>query len=327
MLLEVKGLQTCFFTSRGVVPAVADVDFSVEKGRVTAIVGESGSGKSVTAMSILGLVSKPGKVVAGEIQFDGKDLLKLSKAKMRDIRGKDISVIFQEPMTSLNPVMTCGAQVQEVLDVHHKELSKKEKEDRVVELFEMVGIPEARRRLKQYPHQLSGGMRQRVMIALALACEPKLLIADEPTTALDVTIQSQILDLLKDLQEKMGMSVLLITHDLGVVAEVADDVIVMYGGSIQESGTVEEVLRTPLHPYTKGLLRSIPSVDGEGKYANEKLNCIRGTVPNLLELPEGCVFCPRCDYAKEICKTKRPPMIQKGERRVACWMHDEGGNT
>lgn len=327
MLLEVKGLKTSFFTSRGIVPAVADIDFSVEKGRVTAIVGESGSGKSVTAMSILGLVSKPGRVIGGEIQFEGTDLLKLSKAKMREIRGKEISVIFQEPMTSLNPVMTCGAQVQEVLDVHHKEMSKKEKEDRVVKLFELVGIPEARRRLRQYPHQLSGGMRQRVMIALALACEPKLLIADEPTTALDVTIQAQILDLLKDLQQKMGMSVLLITHDLGVVAEVADDVIVMYGGSIQESGTVEEVLKNPLHPYTMGLLESIPSIEGEGKHAEERLNCIRGTVPDLLDLPEGCVFCPRCDHAMEICKQKKPPMIRIGERRVACWKHKEGGNV
>lgn len=327
MLLEVKGLRTCFFTSRGVVPAVADVDFYLEKGRITAIVGESGSGKSVTAMSILGLVSKPGKVVSGEIYFEGTDLLQLSKAKMRDIRGKDISVIFQEPMTSLNPVMTCGAQVREVLDVHQKGLSKKEKEERVVELFELVGIPESRRRLKQYPHQLSGGMRQRVMIALALACEPKLLIADEPTTALDVTIQAQILDLLKDLQKKMDMSVLLITHDLGVVAEVADDVIVMYGGSIQEAGTVEDVLRKPLHPYTVGLLQSIPSIEGEGKHANEKLNCIRGTVPNLLEIPEGCVFWPRCDHATELCKKKRPPVFNNKDRRVACWLHNEGGEA
>ena len=325
MLLEVRGLKTSFFTSRGVVPAVDDVSFNVEEGKVLAIVGESGSGKSVTAMSLIRLVSKPGKILGGEVLFEGRDLLKLKPGQVREVRGKDISVIFQEPMTSLNPVMTCGAQIREVLQVHKKQMSRQEMDKRVIELFELVGIPDAERRTKEYPYQLSGGMRQRVMVALALACEPKLLIADEPTTALDVTIQAQILDLLRDLQKKMNMAVLLITHDLGVVAEMADDVIVMYGGSVQETGTVEQVLHDPLHPYTMGLIKSIPTLEGEGKNAEERLNCIPGTVPNLIDLPPGCVFCPRCDKAMDICRRERPPVSKaEGNRSAACWLLARG---
>lgn len=320
MLLEVKGLKTNFYTSRGVVPAVNDVSFSLDEGRVLAIVGESGSGKSVTAMSIIRLVSKPGKTDAGEILFEGRDILKMTPSEVRALRGQKISVIFQEPMTSLNPVMTCGAQVKEVLQVHKKGMSKEAMNQRVIELFELVGIPDAERRMKEFPYQLSGGMRQRVMIAIALACEPKLLIADEPTTALDVTIQAQILDLLRALQKKMNMAILLITHDLGVVAEMADDVIVMYGGSVQESGTVEQVLHKPIHPYTLGLINSIPTLDGDGKNTEGRLNCIRGTVPSLINLPPGCVFCPRCDYATDRCKVERPPLLDiSGGRRIACW--------
>lgn len=324
MLLEVKGLKTNFYTSRGIVPAVDNVSFNLDEGKVLAIVGESGSGKSVTAMSLIRLVSKPGKTVAGEIIFEGEDVLKMSPSEVRALRGEKISVIFQEPMTSLNPVMTCGAQVREVLKVHKKGMSKEDMEKRVIELFELVGIPDAKRRTKEFPYQLSGGMRQRVMIALALACEPKLLIADEPTTALDVTIQAQVLDLLRDLQKKMNMAILLITHDLGVVAEMADDVIVMYGGSVQESGTVEQVLHKPIHPYTLGLINSIPTLEGDGKNTEGRLNCIRGTVPSLINLPPGCVFCPRCDEAAGRCKQERPPLVDiAGNRRIACWQKME----
>lgn len=324
-LLEVKNLNTQFFTSRGVVPAVSDVAFEVEKGKVTAIIGESGSGKSVTAMSILNLVSKPGRVVGGSVIFDGVDLLALNKRQIRDVRGKDISVVFQEPMTSLNPVMTCGKQVREVMKIHNKEMKRGQQDEKVIELFKRVGIPDPERRLGEYPHQLSGGMRQRVMIAMALACSPKLLIADEPTTALDVTIQAQILDLLSKLKDETGMAILLITHDFGVVAEMADEVIVMYAGCVQEQGEVWEVLEEPLHPYTQGLLKSIPTIDGDGKNSTEKLFCIEGTVPNLLKLPEGCDFCERCTKSVEICGQKKPPLFDTGNgRKVRCWHYEKG---
>jgi len=324
-LLEVKNLNTQFFTSRGVVPAVSDVTFDVETGKVTAIIGESGSGKSVTAMSILNLVSKPGRVVSGSVKLNGQDLLKFSKSQIREVRGNEIAMIFQEPMTSLNPVMTCGKQVCEVMKIHSGEMTRSEREAKVVELFQRVGIPDPERRLNEYPHQLSGGMRQRVMIAIALACNPKLLIADEPTTALDVTIQAQILDLLTKTKEETGMSILLITHDFGVVAEMADDVIVMYAGMVQEQGEVWAVLEDPLHPYTQGLLGSIPKIEGGGKHSGERLFCIDGTVPNLINLPEGCAFCERCTKSMEICGKKRPPLFDAGGgRKVRCWHYEKG---
>ncbi|MCI8996537.1 MAG: ABC transporter ATP-binding protein [Lachnospiraceae bacterium] len=322
-LLEVKNLNTQFFTSRGIVPAVAEVEFHVEEGKVTAIIGESGSGKSVTAMSILNLVSKPGRVVGGEILFQGLNLLTLTKSQLRDVRGRDITMIFQEPMTSLNPVMTCGTQVREVLKIHHKGMSREQQDRKVIQLFQRVGIPDPKRRLREYPHQLSGGMRQRVMIAIALACNPKLLIADEPTTALDVTIQAQILELLTKLKEETGMAILLITHDFGVVAQMADEVIVMYAGQVQEQGQVWEVLEDPLHPYTKGLLGSIPTLEGEGKRSGEKLYCIEGTVPSLIHLPGGCAFCPRCTKALDRCSMEKPPLFAAGSgRKVRCWQYE-----
>jgi len=325
-LLEIKNLSTQFFTYRGVVPAVSDVGFDIDKGKVVAIVGESGSGKSVTAFSIVRLVSPPGRIVEGSIMMNGKNLLELSERDIQKVRGKDISMIFQEPMTSLNPVMTCGGQIREVLSLHSR-MTKAEQTGHIVELFKMVGIPEPESRLNEYPHELSGGLRQRVMIAMALACNPQLLIADEPTTALDVTIQAQILDLLKNLQKKTGMSVLLITHDFGVVAEMADDVIVMYTGRVMERAAVDEILRKPLHPYTQGLLRSIPSLDDKGKNSGERLFCIDGTVPSLLNMPEGCSFSPRCEKAMDICREKAPGLIDAGNgHKVCCWLYEGGQN-
>lgn len=321
-LLEIHDLSTHFFTSRGVVPAVSHVSFSAEEGKVLAIVGESGSGKSVTAMSILQLVTRPGRTVGGEILFRGEDLLKKSANEIRAVRGRDISMVFQEPMTSLNPVMTCGAQIREALGLHTT-MTHQEQTNRILALFGMVGIPEPERRMRDYPHQLSGGMRQRVMIAMALACEPKLLIADEPTTALDVTIQAQILDLLREIRRKMNMSILLITHDLGVVSQMADDVIVMYAGKVLEAGSASDVLRTPLHPYTQGLLRAIPTLEGAGKRGGSELYCIRGTVPNLLEMPKGCPFHPRCECAMERCKFESPGYTGHGNgRKVCCWLYE-----
>lgn len=323
-LLEVANLSTHFFTYRGVVPAVSRISFSVDKGKVVAIVGESGSGKSVTAFSIIQLISRPGKIVEGSIKMEGKNLLEMSPKQIQNIRGKDISMVFQEPMTSLNPVMTCGAQIREVLNLH-SDMPKSKQNEYIVELFNMVGIPEPRRRLKEYPHELSGGMRQRVMIAMALACEPQLLIADEPTTALDMTIQAQILDLLKTLQQKMQMSILLITHDFGVVAEMAHEVIVMYSGKIMERGNVDEILQNPLHPYTQGLLASIPRLGDAGKHGGSGLFCIDGSVPSLLNLPNGCSFAPRCKNAMAVCREKAPPLREFGEGRdVLCWLYEGG---
>jgi oligopeptide/dipeptide ABC transporter ATP-binding protein len=321
-LLEVNGLSTCFFTHKGIVPAVSNVQFTVDKSKVVAIVGESGSGKSVTAQSILRLVSKPGKIMEGEVLFNNEDLLKKSTKEICRIRGRDISMIFQEPMTSLNPVIKCGNQIREVLRLHSR-LQKKEEKEYVIELLNMVGIPEPKRRLNEYPHQLSGGMRQRIMIAIAIACEPQLLIADEPTTALDVTIQAQILDLIKDLQKKMKMSILLITHDFGIVAKMADEVIVMYTGKVLEQGSAYDVLNNPLHPYTQGLLESIPTLESGGKHSKEKLYCIKGMVPSLLELPKGCSFSPRCEKAMDICYQESPKLIVTGDnRKVSCWLHE-----
>ncbi len=314
-LLEVKGLTTVFDTERGRAVAVDGVDLYVERGETLGIVGESGCGKSVTALSIMRLVpSPPGRITSGEILFDGRNLLALSDREIRRIRGAEIAMIFQEPMTSLNPVFTVGYQVAEAIRVH-RGLSKRAAMQEAVRMLEMVEIPDAAARARDYPHQLSGGMRQRVMIAMALSCNPRLLIADEPTTALDVTIQAQILALLDGLRERFGMAVILITHDLGVVAERADRVAVMYAGRIVEEGPVEEVLERPLHPYTQGLLASQPEFGRHG----EPLETIPGMVPPLTALPSGCRFRDRCRLAVGACAREDPPLVAAGpERRVAC---------
>ena len=309
-ILEVKNLETSFFTEAGVVKAVDDVSFNVYKGKTLGIVGESGCGKSVTSLSIMRLIpSPPGKVTKGEILYKGKDLLKLDVGAMRSIRGNEISMIFQEPMTSLNPVFTVGNQIREAIALH-QDLSKSAIRDKAVEMLKLVGIPSPEKRIDDYPHQLSGGMRQRVMIAMALSCNPNVLIADEPTTALDVTIQAQILDLLRDLQQKVGMGLILITHDLGVVAEVADEVLVMYAGRVVEQGAVREIFGNPKMPYTRGLLNSIPTLskDPTGKIKKTRLETIPGIVPNLLHLPQGCRFQDRCSYVLPECKGKEPDL-------------------
>ena len=318
-LLKIKNLRTYFFTRRGIVKAVDGVDMEAKKGKLTALVGESGCGKSVTGLSIMGLIPSPvGKIVEGEILFEGNDLAKLNYKEMVDLRGKDISMIFQEPMTSLNPVLTIGRQVGEPLRIHSS-LSPEEINERVLSILDLVGIPEPHSRLKSYPHQLSGGMRQRVMIAMALICRPKLLIADEPTTALDVTIQAQILDLMLELMKKINTSIILITHDLGVVAEVCDEVNVMYAGKIVEKGDVFGIFDNPSHPYTWGLLRSIPRIGKRGKA--KKLYTIKGMVPNLIDPPPGCRFADRCDKARGICCEEEPPFttIEEGHF-VKCWL-------
>jgi len=317
--LEVKNLQTSFFTDRGVAAAVDDVSFSVENGETLGIVGESGSGKSVTSLSIMRLLQEPtGRITGGEILFDGKDLAKLTQKEMRAIRGNRISMIFQEPMTALNPVYTVGRQIAEVYRIHEK-LPKRVANKKALEMLSMVGIPSPEQRFKEYPHQLSGGMRQRVMIAIALACSPKTLIADEPTTALDVTIQAQILDLIKDLKDRLGTSVLLITHDLGVVSDMADKVLVMYAGSVVEYGTRDEIFGNMLHPYTRGLINSIPKMGND----NGELTAIEGMVPNIYDMPSGCKFNPRCPFAKSICREKRPALRDVKGHKVRCFMYDE----
>ena len=306
LLLEVKDLHTQFFTDRGRAPAVDGVSFSLEKGKTLGIVGESGSGKSVTSLSILQLLQKPaGRITGGEILFHGKDLVKCSEKEMQEIRGKHISMVFQEPMTALNPVYTIGDQIAEVYRVKQG-MKKKEAREKTIEMLRLVGIPSPETRVDSYPHQLSGGMRQRVVIAIALACDPELLIADEPTTALDVTIQAQILDLMKRLQKQLGTSMILITHDLGIIYETADDVAVMYCGQIVEKGTVKDVFHHLLHPYTEGLLASIPRLSED----KDELNTIPGMVPSLYELPEGCRFHPRCPYATEQCRKSAPELIE-----------------
>jgi oligopeptide/dipeptide ABC transporter ATP-binding protein len=322
-ILEIENLHTSFFTSKGAIPAVSGINFTVPAGRTVAIVGESGSGKSVTAQSIMRLIAPPGKIVNGRILYHGEDLLKKSEKQMRDIRGNRISMIFQEPMSSLNPVFTCGEQVMEVIRLH-RQSSRKEAGQLALELFRLVGIPSPEHRLHEYPDQLSGGMRQRVMIAIALACRPEILIADEPTTALDVTIQAQILDLMKSLQKQLGMAIILITHDLGVVSETADQVIVMYGGKAVEQGDVRDIFYRPKHPYTQGLLYSIPRMEGKGKAANEKLYSIKGSVPSPLNLPKGCAFWPRCPKAIEVCKVTPPSLTDiEGDHKVSCWLYGE----
>ena len=322
-LLEVKNLQTHFRTRAGLVRAVDGVSFQLERGELLGLVGESGCGKSVTALSLLRLVAPPGKIVGGEILFDSVDLLKLSESKMRAIRGDDVAMIFQDPMTSLNPVYTVGEQIAEALRLHRK-LSRKQAKAAAIEAMREVSIPDPARRVDDYPHQLSGGMRQRVMIAMALACDPKLLIADEPTTALDVTIQAQILELLDGLRQTRELAVLLITHDLGVVAEVADRVAVMYTGRIVEESPVAELFARPKHPYTEGLLRSVPKLTQAEAQKVERLQTIEGTVPKLTDLPAGCHFAPRCPHRMPRCTVgERIPFYElTGDVRVRCVLYD-----
>lgn len=311
-LLEVKNLRTSFMTERGEVKAVDDVSFSVAPGKTLGIVGESGCGKSVTSLSIMRLIPQPpGKIVGGEILYRGRDLLKLSSEEMRKIRGNEISMIFQEPMTSLNPVYTVGNQIMEAVELHQG-LGSRESRNKAIEMLKLVGIPAPEKRVDDYPHQLSGGMRQRVMIAMALSCNPSLLIADEPTTALDVTIQAQILDLLRDLQQKVGLGLILITHDLGVVAEMADEVVVMYAGKVVEQAPVREVFARPKMPYTRGLLNSIPSLHPTAVGAKKRLEAIPGIVPSLLDLPKGCRFQERCVHVVDACRGAEPELRQVG---------------
>jgi peptide/nickel transport system ATP-binding protein len=321
-LLEVKGLKTHFFTDEGVVRAVDGVDFYINKGETLGVVGESGCGKSVTALSIMRLIpTPPGRIVEGSINYDGRNLLDLTPAQMRKIRGKEISMIFQEPMTSLNPVFTVGEQIAEALRLHEG-LNRRDAMDKTVDMLKLVHIPNAERRVKEYPHQLSGGMRQRVMIAMALSCNPKLLIADEPTTALDVTIQAQILELLNELKSKLGMAIMLITHDMGVIAETAQRVVVMYAAKVAEEAPVGELFKEPLHPYTQGLLRSIPRIDLAAT-RKTKLETIPGTVPTLRgpEKP-GCGFAPRCSFAKPMHFENTPPLKEvRPGHKVACFLY------
>ncbi|MCH8983904.1 MAG: ABC transporter ATP-binding protein [Acidobacteria bacterium] len=322
-LLEVRGLQTHFDTRDGVVKAVDGVDFHVDRGEVLGIVGESGCGKSVTSLSIMGLVSHPGEIVAGEILFDGRDITKLKKKEMRALRGEHISMIFQQPAGALNPVYRAGAQIKEVFELH-REWSKDVEEEKVNEMLTKVGIPDPETRARAYPHELSGGMAQRIMIAMALACEPELLIADEPTTALDVTIQAQILDLIRDLQESTGTAVILITHDLGVVAELADRVAVMYAGEIVEEADVSALFKNPQHPYTRGLIGSIPILG----HLKDQLDTIPGVVPSLIDLDPGCRFASRCvsrvEHDLEICTVRKPDLLETSEgHQVRCWLYQD----
>lgn len=321
-LLEVKNLKTQFFTQDGVVHAVNGISYTVDKGETVAIVGESGSGKSVGVMSLIRLIPQPpGKIVDGEVLFDGQDLVKMSEDELREIRGNRIAMIFQDPMTSLNPVLTIGRQITEALELH-LHMNKEQARRRAVQLLEMVGIPGAESRLDDYPHQFSGGMRQRVMIAMGLSCDPQLLIADEPTTALDVTIQAQIVDLVRRLQEELGMAIIWITHDLGVVAGMANRVIVMYSGFIVEESDVNSIYAQPRHPYTLGLLRSIPRLDlGRQK----RLIPIEGLPPDLLEPPNHCPFAPRCQFVFDKCWQENPPLMEVGpNHRAACWADISG---
>lgn len=318
MLLSVKNLSTEFPVKKGIVRAVEDVSFDVDQGEILAIVGESGSGKSVTSLSIMGLLAEPGHVAGGSLEFEGKDLATLSEKQYRELRGNDMAMIFQEPMTSLNPVYRVGNQIVEAIRTHEK-VSKAEAKDRAVDLLRKVGIPSPEARINDYPHQMSGGMRQRVMIAMALACNPKLLIADEPTTALDVTIQAQILDLLRRLRDDTGMAVLLITHDLGVVSETADRVVVMYCGQVVEEAEVRTLFDHPMHPYTLGLLKSIPRLEDDD---SKRLYMIKGMVPNPLEMPPGCHFSDRCDSCMYICRTKVPELVDVDGHKVRCFLYE-----
>ncbi|ANK81891.1 MAG: peptide ABC transporter ATP-binding protein [Rhizobiales bacterium NRL2] len=321
VVLEVSDLETHFFTRQGIVPAVDGVSFKLHRGEVLGIVGESGCGKSVTSLSILRLIPpRSGKIVGGTIQYGDRDLVRASEAEMRRIRGNDISMIFQEPMTALNPVMTVGQQIIEPLQLH-QDMSLKEARNRAVEMLKLVHIPEPLKRVDAYPHELSGGMRQRAMIAMALSCNPKILIADEPTTALDVTIQAQILELIQELRDVLGTAVIMITHDLGVIAEMAQRVVVMYAGRKVEEAEVGELFETPLHPYTRGLLRAVPrlGIKDEGRH-RARLQTIEGTVPALNNLPPGCAFAPRCANATDLCRVQRPELEDKTNGHIAaCW--------
>ena len=319
-VLEIRGLNSYFFTEKGVAPAVDGLDLDIPKGKIIGLVGESGCGKSMTAKSIMGLLKYPGRVAGGSIRFEDQDLTRLSDKDLRKICGNDISMIFQEPMTSLNPVLKVGRQVRETLLVHNPAMSKAEAKQRVVEMFQRVGIPEAEKRYDCYPHELSGGLRQRVMIAMAMVCKPKLLIADEPTTALDVTIEAQILRLMKELRDETGMSVLIITHNMGVVAEICDYVYVMYAGKIMEQAETFELFDHTMHPYTKGLLDSIPRI---GQNA-ERLHTIPGVVPNLLHLSQGCPFSNRCEYATDQCRTEKAQLHPVApDHQVRCFRCEE----
>ena len=320
VLLEVKGLETTFFTDDGAVRAIDNVSFDIHEGEILGIVGESGCGKSVTSLSIMGLVpNPPGKITAGEIVLNNRDLTKLSDKEMRSVRGKDVAMIFQEPMTSLNPLFTIGNQLVEAIRIHNKSWSKKQAINRAVEIMQLVGLPRANELINEYPHQLSGGMRQRVMIAMALVCDPKVLIADEPTTALDVTIQAQILKLMRELNERLNTAIMLITHDLGVVAETCERVVVMYAGQVVEETDVFTLFENPQHPYTKGLLKSIPRFDMD---RNQRLSPIIGSPPDLFAPPEGCSFYSRCEHAMKVCKQHDPALEEvRNNQLSACWLH------
>ncbi len=325
VLLQVNDLKTYFFTSEGTVPAVDGVSFEIKEGEMLGIVGESGCGKSVTALSIMRLITPPGKIISGQIIFQGRDLVQLPENEMNSVRGAQISMIFQEPMTSLNPVFTVGDQIAEALIIH-QDMTKEAALRRTIELLKNVHISEAEKRVKSYPHELSGGMRQRVMIAMALACAPSLLIADEATTALDVTIQAQILELIKELKESLGLAVALITHDLGVVAEMAQRVVVMYVGKIVEEADVATLYKSPKHPYTQALLSSIPTLH---TVRDSRLNVIKGNVPNLYRaLPPGCRFAPRCPFVFDKCRVEEPPLFRLENRQTArCWLYEPGANV
>ena len=316
-ILSVKELRTSFSTDNGEVMAVNGISFDLDRGKILGIVGESGSGKSVTAYSIMRILESNGGIKGGHVFYKGDDITKFSEKQMREFRGKCCSIIFQDPMTSLNPVFTVGNQLKEAIELH-TDRKGKAAEERAVEMLTLVGVNEPEKRVKQYPYELSGGMRQRVMIAMALACEPDILIADEPTTALDVTIQAQILELMQDLQKKLGMAIIIVTHDLGVIADMCDEIIVMYGGRVCERGTAEDIFYRPHHEYTKGLLRSLPNVDKIG----EKLIPIPGTPINLLNMPKGCAFCPRCENAMKICIEEVPQEMQMPDGHYAsCWLN------
>lgn len=319
-LVEFKNLKTYFYTEGGTVKAVNDVSFKIKKGEVVCVVGESGCGKSVTAMSLMRLVSSPGKIVEGEILYEGKNILNISDSEMRSIRGNDISMIFQEPMTSLNPVFTVGKQIMEAIMLHQK-LKKKDARKATIDIISLVGIADGEKIIDRYPHELSGGMKQRIMIAMALSCNPKLLIADEPTTALDVTIQAQILDLMRGIKEKLNTSIMFITHDLGVVAEMADYVVVMYAGKVIEEGPVDVIFKNPMHPYTVGLLKSKPILNE----VQERLYSIPGQVPSPIDMPENCYFNERCEHCFEKCKRSMPSLeLLEENHKVACFKYKEG---
>ncbi len=316
-LLQVKNLSTTFSVDAGEVRAVNGISFNLDHGKVLGIVGESGSGKSVTAYSIMRILVEPGRITGGEILYNGEDIVRYSEKQMRQFRGKRVSIIFQDPMTSLNPTFTIGNQLREAI-LLHTDRDRRQANARALEMLQLVGVNEPEKRLKQYPHELSGGMRQRVMIAMALACEPDILIADEPTTALDVTIQAQILELMKDLQKKLGMAIIMITHDLGVIADMCDEIIVMYAGRVCERGTVDEIFYNPRHEYTKGLLRSIPKLDTN----HAKLHPIAGSPVDLTNMPKGCAFASRCDHCMKICLEQLPEEVRVNDSHIAsCWMN------